>query len=185
MQATLSKINGIDTDALRQTMEAVSGDPRKGIARFNVTTAWKHGTRSETRVESWALGGQGLPKNFTIAIDEPPELLGGNTAPNPQEVLMASANACMLATYVAACSMQGIQLHRLEIEMRGELDLRGFLGLDKKVKPGYDEIEFDVRIKGDGTPEQFKAVHEWVQKTSPNFFNLANPIRMKPRLVVE
>jgi uncharacterized OsmC-like protein len=166
-------------------MEDVSQDHTRGICRFSATTTWYGGTKSDTRISGWELGGQRMAKDFTIPIDEPTELLGGNSAPNPQEYLMAAMNACMMATYVAACSMQGIELEHLEIESTGELDLRGFLGLDKKVKPGYDEIEYTVRIKGNGTPKQFEAVHNWVMATSPNYWNMANPIAMKPRLVVE
>jgi uncharacterized OsmC-like protein len=180
-----AKVNDIDTAALKQTMEAIKADPAQGIAGFHVTTRWKGGTRSETHVSGWELGGQRRAKNFVIPIDEPPELLGTNTAPNPQEHLLAAMNACMMATYVAACAMQGVELEHLEIETKGELDLRGFLGLDKKVKPGYDELEYVVRIRGDGTPQQFDAVHKWVMATSPNYWNIANPIRLKPRLVVE
>lgn len=185
MPTQTAMINGIDTQALQQTMEAVKSNPAEGIARFEVTTAWKGGTRSQTRVERWSLGGRQHDKNFTIAIDEPPELLGENTAPNPQEYLMAAMNACMMATYVAACSMQGIAIESLEIETRGELDLRGFLGLDRRIKPGYEEIDYIVRIKGDGTPKQFDTVHEWVKKTSPNYFNLAHPIQLNGQLVLE
>lgn len=185
MAAVATKTNGIDTDALKQVMEDVKRDPALGIAGFCVTTEWKGRTRTETRVDGWSLGGQALPKNFTIAIDEPPELLGENTAANPQEFLMAAVNACMAATYVAAASMQGIELESLEIETKGELDLRGFLGLDAKVKPGYDEIGYTVRVKGDGTEEQFAKIHEWVKKTSPNYFNMANAIRLNSELIVD
>ncbi len=93
-------------------------------------------------------------------------------------------NACMAATYVAACSMQGIALEHLEIRTQGELDLRGFLGLDPAVKPGYDQLEYTVRIKGNGSPRQFEAVHEWVKKTSPNYFNMANAIRLRSTLEI-
>jgi uncharacterized OsmC-like protein len=185
MTTVATKNNGIDTDALKQTMDAVTQDPAQGIVRFQVTTGWKGGTRSETRVEGWEIAGRRLEKNFTITIDEPEELLGTNTAPNPQETLMAAMNACLLATYVAACSMQGIELEHLEIESRGELDLRGFLGLDKKVKPGYDHLDYTVHIKGNGTQRQFEAVHEWVKATSPNYWNMANPISLNSQLVVD
>jgi uncharacterized OsmC-like protein len=184
-ETTTATINGIDTDALKQTMEAVSQDAANGQTRFHVTTHWKGGTKSETRVADWALGGQRLAKDFTICIDEPPELLGTNTAANPQEHLMAAMNACLMATYVAACAMQGIDLEQLEIETTGELDLRGFLGLDRNVIPGYEALDYVVRIKGNGTKQQFAAVHNWVMATSPNYWNMANPIRLNPRLVVE
>lgn len=185
MNTMTTHMNGIDTEALKRTMEAVSRDPSCGMARFHVTTHWMGGTKSETRVEDWQLGGERMAKDFAIMIDEPAELLGTNTAANPQEYLMAAMNACMMATYVAACSMQGIELESVEIETRGELDLRGFLGLDKAVKPGYDELEYTVRIRGNGTRAQYEAVHNWVMATSPNYWNMANPIRMKPMLVIE
>jgi uncharacterized OsmC-like protein len=135
-------------------------------------------------VEQWELGGQKLPRDFTFAIDEPSELLGGNTAPNPQEMLMAALNACMLVGYTAGCSLMGIELEKLEIKTEGELDLRGFLGLDESVKPGYDEIQYTVNIKGNGTPEQFQEIHKTVMATSPNYFNMAKPIKLNSKLVV-
>ena len=179
------KINGFDTDALKQVMTNVSEDASQGQAKFEVTTFWKGGTRSETRVESCQLAGEQIRRDFTIPVDEPEELLGGNTAPNPQEMLMTAFNTCMLVGYVAGCSMKGIHLDKLEIHTEGELDLRGFLGLDDSVKPGYDEIHYTVRIKGDGTREQYREVHETVMATSPNRWNIANPITLHSDLIVE
>lgn len=97
---------------------------------------------------------------------------------------MAAMNACVTVGYVASCAVHGIELESIEIETSGELDLRGFLGLDSSVKPGYDEIEYIVRIKGNGTPEQLRQVHATVMATSPNFFNITHPIRVRPRLVI-
>lgn len=185
MPVLTQEMNGIDTAALRKTMQAISANPESGVASFGVTTAWKGGTKTETRVDGWTLGGNRIPKNFTIAIDEPHELLGENTAPNPQEHLLASMNACMVATYVAACSMQGIELDSVEIETSGNLDLRGFLGLDKSVKPGYDELTYTLRVRGSGTREQYERILNWMEATSPNYWNMANPIQMKANLVVE
>ena len=59
-----------------------------------------------------------------------------------------------------------------------------FLGLDDKVIPGYERLSYTVRIKGDGTADQFREIHETVMKTSPNYFNLSRPIRMDSKLEV-
>ncbi|MEE8453067.1 MAG: OsmC family protein [Thermoguttaceae bacterium] len=181
----LQTLNSIDTDALKQTVREVSSDPAKGLVKFEVTTSWTDGPKSETAVTAWEIGGQRIERDFTIQIDEPPELLGTNTAPNPQELLMAAVNGCMLAGYVVGCSLKGIELESLTIETHAELDLRGFLGIDKTVKPGYDEIHQTVRIKGNGTAEQFREVHETVMASSPNYFNMTHPITMHPQLIVE
>ena len=61
----------------------------------------------------------------------------------------------------------------------------GFLGLDPNIRPGYESLRYVVRIKGDGTAEDFQAIHENVMKTSPNYFNITRPIRLDGTLVVE
>ncbi|MCE2510196.1 MAG: OsmC family protein [Alphaproteobacteria bacterium] len=182
---TESRVNGLDLDALANVVEEIQKDPAKAKVAFRVTSAWKGQTKSEAKVTSYTLGGEEIKRNFTIPVDEPLELLGENTAPNPQEVLMTALNACIMVGYVAGAAVNGITLEKVEIETFGELDLRGFLGLDEKVKPGYDSIRYEVRIKGSGTPEQFQEIHENVIKTSPNYFNVSQPIRLDATLKVE
>jgi uncharacterized OsmC-like protein len=181
---TLSRKNGLDLESLGQLVGEIKKDSAKGFVRFKVASSWKGQTRSEARVESYFMNGQEIPRRFSIAADEPPELLGQNTAPNPQELLMAAFNACIMVGYVATASVMGISLDSIEIQTEGELDLRGFLGIDENVKPGYDSIQYTVHIKGDGSPEQFQAVHENVLKTSPNYFNISRPVAVNARLVI-
>lgn len=172
------KVNGLDLDALDETVAAIKADPARGAVQFRVRTEWAGQTRSESRVESYTLGGERIDRNFTIVADEPTELLGANTAPNPQELLMSAVNACMTVGYVAQASVRGIALDSCVIEMQGELDLRGFLGLDDEVPPGYRRIHYTVSLDGNGTPEQFEEIHRAVMATSPNYFNMARPIEM-------
>lgn len=181
----LGTINGIDVEALHGVIEEVRKDPAKGIVEFKVKTGWKGQTRSETVVDSYKLDGNEIKRRFTIQADEPLELLGENTAANPQELLMAALNACISVGYVAGAAVNGITLSKLEIETTGRLNLRGFLGLDANIKPGYESIQYVVRIAGDATPEQFKEIHENVIKTSPNYFNVSHPVRIDAKLQVE
>ena len=97
---------------------------------------------------------------------------------------MAAFNACIMVGYVATASVMGVTLQAIDIETEGELNLRGFLGLDENVKPGYDSIKYTVRIKGDGSAEQFQAIHQNVLKTSPNYFNIARPVTVNAKLVI-
>ena len=178
-------INGVDTVGLKCLVDTAAPGGKKAEVGFTVATRWRGGTKAETTVNSYQFGGETIEKHFSIRSDEPCELCGENTSPNPQELLMAALNSCMVVGYVAGASVNGIELESLSIESEGTLDLRGFLGLDAKVKPGYDEIHYTVRIKGDGTPEQFEKIHQNVIATSPNRFNLANPIKLTANLVVE
>jgi uncharacterized OsmC-like protein len=179
-----SRVNGIDVDALRQTVEAVEKDSSRALVGFDVTTRWTGQTRSETTVEAYRIGGERVVRRHKIVADEPVELLGADSAPNPQELLMAAFNACIMVGYVAGSALQGITLDSLEIKTRGELDLRGFLGLSDDVAPGYESMDYEVRIKGDATPAQFEEIHQGVMKTSPNYFNFSRPIRVNGSLLV-
>jgi hypothetical protein len=46
------------------------------------------------------------------------------------------------------------------------------------------EPALHVRIKGNGTEEQFAKIHDAVMATSPNFYSLANAVVLKPTLVI-
>lgn len=179
-----SRVNGLDLTALGEVVEAIGQDPKKALVSFDVTTRWQGQTRSETTVDGYTIGGERVERSHKIVADEPFELLGSDGAPNPQELLMAAANACMTVGYVAGAALKGITLTELEIRMNGTLDLRGFLGLSDRVAPGYEAIDYEVRIAGNGTPEQFEEIHQTVMKTSPNYFNLNRPIRMNGVLQV-
>jgi uncharacterized OsmC-like protein len=178
-------LNGIDTEALRGAVEAITKDPAKGMTHWEVTTHWRGGTRSDTRATRYVIGGEEVKKDFTIKIDEPLQLCGTNQYANPQEYLLAALNACMIVGYSACCAHEGIALEELRIETEGDIDLRGFLGIDPTVKPGYDQLRYTVHIKGNATPEQFEKIHRTVMATSPNYFNVSSAVPLKSRLVVK
>jgi uncharacterized OsmC-like protein len=177
--------NGINTDLLRGAVEAITNDPAKAMTHWEVTTHWRGGTRSDTHVTRCVIGGEEIAKDFTIKVDEPLQLCGTAQYANPQEYLLASLNACMIVGYSACCAHEGIELSELRIETEGDIDLRGFLGLDATVKPGYDQLRYTVYIKGKGTPEQFEKIHRSVMTTSPNYFNISSAVPLQSRLVVK
>jgi uncharacterized OsmC-like protein len=144
-------VNGVNVDDLLALIEGVRGDAAKAKTHWRVRSAWQVQTRSRAHVEGFTIGGQQVPRQFSFDIDEPCELGGSNRFANPQEHLLAALNACMMVGYVAQCAVRGITLEKLEIETHGEIDLRGFLGIDSAVPPGYDNLSYVVRIKGNGT----------------------------------
>jgi uncharacterized OsmC-like protein len=178
-------VNGINVDDLFALIDDVKREPAKGKTNWHVTTTWQGQARSRAEIESYEIGGEKVPRRFSIDIDEPRELGGSNSFANPQEHLIAALNACMTVGYAAQCAVRGITLESLAIETDGEIDLRGFLGIDPAVPQGYENLSYTVRIKGNGTKEQFAEVHKAVMATSPNFYNLSRTVVLNPALVVE
>ena len=181
----ISVVNGIDTDAVHALIESVEAEPTKGMTHWRVASAWQGGAHSRAQVNGFVIGGTTVPRHFSIDIDEPFELGGSNAYANPQEYLLAALNACMIVGYTALCALQGITLQKLEITTEGDINLRGFFGLDPAIAAGYPELSTRVVIAGDGTKEQFRKIHELVLATSPNFYNVSRAVPVAPTLIIE
>lgn len=176
------RVNGVDTGQLFATIDAVKADPSKARCAFFATTRWKHGTVSDCEVSRYELGGETIPQQYTMRVDEPAALLGTDQAPNPQMMLFAAINACVLNTFVVNASARGIHLESLELDLEGELDLRGFLAIDEHVNPGYDELRILFRVRADATREQLQQCLDAGTRYSPNFQSMSRPVHVKYEL---
>ena len=185
MMKTSNVVNGLNVDDVLGLIQSVKDDPANGKTSWQVKSAWQYGAHIQATTGKVTVGGKDVERGFTIDVDEPFELGGTNQYANPQEYLLAALNACMLTGYTALCALHGIHLEKLELVTEGDIDLRGFLGLDPAVSPGYDALSVTVTVKGDGTPEQFEEIHRMMLATSPNFHNISKAITMNPSLVVE
>jgi uncharacterized OsmC-like protein len=176
--------NGLDTEALEQAVAGVSADPAQGAVTFRAKTSWQGGFRSRSEIESYDMAGQRIARRHQILTDEPVELLGGDTAPNPQDLILSALASCMTVGFVVGATSLGVQIDSLEIQTECALDLRGAFGLDPNVPAGAQKILYTVRVKGSGTREQFEEIHNRVIATSPNYYHIANPIALESELVV-
>src|ERR1700757_3103188 len=114
-----TEVNGINVDDLFALIEDVRRDAAKGKTNWRVTTSWQGQARSRAKIESFGMGGERIPRRFSIDIDEPCELGGSNRFANPQEHLIAALNACITVGYVAQCAVRGITLESLQSETEG------------------------------------------------------------------
>jgi len=178
-----SYMNGVPVDDVRNLIAAVSRRPAAGRTRWRVASTWRGRFRSSGRVD-FAIGGQTARRPLAIEVDEPMELGGTDNFANPQEHLLAALNACLTARFTALCALHGLEIYRLEIATEGGMDLRGALGVDASVSPGYDGLETTVSVKGSAPAEAFQKIFELALATSPNLHNLTRPVAVKPTLVV-
>jgi uncharacterized OsmC-like protein len=60
--------------------------------------------------------------------------------------------------------------------------LRPFLGLSEKVRPGFQSVRVNYRVKADASREQIEELCAYVQKTSPVFDVISKPVPIKVTL---
>lgn len=183
--AVQTLLNGVDVDQLLGTVDAIKANPSLARFRFRATAEWEHGARSVTRIQSFYGAGSedgSRTKPFQVVADEPPVLLGSNTAPNAVELVLAALASCLGVGYIYNAAARGIKVDALDFEMEGDIDLHGFLGLSEQVRPGYQEIRVNYRVKSDAPREKLEELCEYVQKTSPVLDIIRNPVKVSINL---
>jgi uncharacterized OsmC-like protein len=168
--------NGIPAAALSELAHEIQQHPEQGYATYGVNVKWLSGTRSQATALPMQVGDQVVNREFSWLIDEPKQLGGSNHAPNPQEYLLSGFGSCMMVAYLVGASVMGIQLSQLEIEVRSEIDLAGFLGVNPDAPVPLKGIRYVVRVAGDGSSDQFEKLRELAQSHSPNAMSLANGV---------
>lgn len=152
-------------------VEKVKEDPVAGLFRFTAKTEWKGGTVTETTA-----------RGRSIVADEPEALGGRDSAADPVELLLAALTSCVSIGIATQAAKRGVQLQDFEIEIGGDIDLRGYFGLDSDVRPGYTGIEYVVRVKSEADREVIEDILRTAERTSPMLDNIRNGVPVKSRL---
>ncbi|MGD2136972.1 MAG: OsmC family protein [Gammaproteobacteria bacterium] len=144
-------VNGIHMETLRGTVQAIEQDPGLGRCRFRARNAWLGGNHNCTTITGFYGARQEIAhqQQFELHADEPPILAGHDAGANPVEHLLNALAACVTTSMVAHAAVRGIHIEELESELEGDIDLRGFLGLDSEVPKGFTEIRIRFRVKAD------------------------------------
>ena len=171
----MTEINGLNVEYLKSIVDAVKANPELGKTLWRASARWKGGFKEEVRI-----------REFTVKMDEPVDLGGTNTAPNMVEMVLGAFGACLIVGYVMNAAVRGIQLDKVEVEVEGDIDLPGFLGLEppEKVSPGFTNIRARVflKTKEPVSAEELEKLHRDVVATSPVGNTLMNPVNVEVRL---
>jgi len=160
-------VNGVNVTELFQTVEAVKANPVIAKFRFNVKNEWLDGAHSRSTINGFHGVMQDLerPQSFVLHADEPPILLGHDQGPNAGEYLLQALAACVTSALVYHAAARGIEIEEIESTVEGDIDLRGFLGTDKSVRNGFQNIRMSFHIGADLSDQELQEL----AKLGPTF----------------
>lgn len=163
--------NGVDTARLHETVDAIKQNPGLAKFQFRAKNRWIDGAHNRSTIDDFhgAEGEHGRTQPFVLDNGEPDVLLGRDEGPNPVEFILHGLAGCLTTSLVYHAAARGIRIDSVESRFEGDLDLRGFLGLDPDVRNGYEAIRVTFKIEGDGTPEQLEELCQLAQQRSPVF----------------
>lgn len=172
-------INGLNTEKLLDIVDAVKQNWETGKTLWTASARWVDGFRVETE-----------SRGFKLQADEPDMLAGTNTAANPVELVLQAYGACLAIGYAMNAAVRGISLQDLRIDVEGEIDLPGFLGLEPPANvhmdrlPGYKNVTVRVKIRADADRKTLQELHDHVVRTSPVGVTISRPVKIETELEV-
>lgn len=171
-------INGVMVDDLFATIDAVKATPSIAKFNFRLRNQWEGCGQNSSIVDAYHGAGQeqSRTKAFVLRSDEPAILLGRDTAANPVEYLLHALAACLTTSMVYHAAARGIQIEEVESSFEGDIDLHGFLDLDKSVRNGYQGIRVNFKVKADVPDEKLQEIVQLGTGHSPVFDSLTNGV---------
>src|SRR5262245_56123854 len=180
-QTTAPVINGIERDKLLGTVDLIKGAP--GLAKFifKIQNDWQDGGHNRSTVHTFFGAGTDLEHavKFELDADEPAILLGQDQGPSAGEYLLHALAACVTTSIVYHAAARGIAIEEIESSIDGDVDLRGFLGIDPNVRNGFQEIRMNFRIKADVTDKQLQELSMIGRQYSPVLDSISRGVPVK------
>ena len=162
------------TEVIEATKSAVAADAKNAQAVF----------RSENDLvgvtEVASLAGSG----HHVTVDEPESLGGGNVAANPVEYALTALGSCQAITYRFWAAHLGLALDNVRVEVEGDLDVRGFFGIDDSVRPGFGAVRVRVRLSGPEPAERYEELARAVDAHCPVLDLFSNPVPVQRQLSI-
>lgn len=171
-------LNNINLNALQEYASIITDNPLEAISSYGVKATWNGGAETSIKTLNQKVGSKEIIKNFSYTIGEPEELLGDNKNPTPQDYLLGGMAGCMMVGFVILATSRGIKLENVELQITGELNLRGMLELDTAASVGFAELQFFFEVKGSGTQKEYDEIIKHVQKISPNYRTISDPVKI-------
>ena len=169
--------NGVNVAALLGAREALTAAPEAARFQWRASSEWLRGTHSRATIDGFfGLGAeQKHRQTYQFESDHPEIFASPDNGATPVEFVLVGLAGCLTAGVAAVAQHRNIQLRSVKATLEAGMDLQGILGIDEKVRNGFDGIKVHYEIDADATPEQIAALVAQSQKRSAVFDIVTNP----------
>ena len=157
-QENLTAVMGMK-DSVQNLINKASKDPRLGRFKYHVNTHWEGGALCKAKIRN----------QHKLVVDEQPALGGCDLGVSPVELILVALGTCQEIMYSVVASSMNIELEECDVDLTANMDVRGMLGVEseEKVRPGFSDINYRVKIKSAASDEEIRALVNAVEKQCP------------------
>ena len=187
MQNTKNR-NGVNSERLATTINAIRREPQLAKFNFRVSNEWIEGAHNRSFIREFFGAGQEdatRRQTFVYDNDQPEILLGKDQSASPLEFLLHALAGCLTTSLVYHAAARGYEITSAGCELEGDLDVRGFLGIEPFVRSGFKEVRVKFAIDGNFTEEQKEDLIKLGAAFSPVFDIIKNAVPVKVSLAAD
>jgi uncharacterized OsmC-like protein len=175
--ATQAVSNGVNVEALMGARAALAEAPQAARFKWRAQSEWMRGTQSRTTIDGfYGLGGeQKHRQTYRFDTDHPEVFASEDNGATPVEMLLVGLAGCRSAGVAAVAQHRTIPLRSVQATLAAGMHIQGILGMDDKVRNGFDAVRVHFDIDADATAEQIAALVAQSQKRSAVFDVMTNP----------
>jgi len=157
--------------ALERNVKAVTLRPSVGQGTAITRVHLRDGLACDITEGTWALTA-GMTEKYG----------GTNAGPNPGVLGRAALGACLSLGYGMWAARLGVPITTLDVEVQADYDVRGELGADAAVRPGYQAIRYIVSITSPAPEDEVRHMVETADRHSSWRDVIANPVPLTREL---
>ena len=187
MKNHMTKVNGLEVNDIVKLVEDVKRNPSAFQLTLYANSSWKSGFNVVAETNKFTVGGTTLKhKTFKVEGDHPKELLGTDNGPSAVEITLSALGHCIAGGWGVNGAALGVPLESVRIEVEGDLDPQGMLGLPEpgKVRAGLQKIRVTHYVKSTAPKEKLEQLKQMAEDLSPVKDSL-RAINYSSKLVIE
>lgn len=151
--------------ALERNVKAVSLRPSVGQGTAVTKVKWREGLTCDVEEGPWKL---------VVGMTE--KYGGSNAGPNPGVYGRTAFGSCLAIGYMMWAARLGVPVRALDVEVQADYDVRGELGVEESVRPGYSAMRYIVTIDSDAPEDEVLRLLDTAERYSSYLDDFANPV---------
>lgn len=160
-------------EAVGKLAEALQQNPASAKLVYRSTTEWQGDVLCKNQIGK-----------HTVMVDEPEAFGGGDSAPSPGDLILVALGSCQEIMYAALAAAMDIPLKKVTVDVKGNLDLRGLMGMEGgTISPGFLDLSFETQLQSSADEATLKQLVDAVEAQCPILDTLVRPVRVTGKAV--
>lgn len=151
--------------AIDRNVKAVSLRPAAGQGTAVTRVLLRPGLACEVEEGPW---------KFSVGMTE--KYGGSNAGPNPGVYGRAALGSCLAIGYAMWAARMAVPIDSLSVEVHADYDVRGELGVEKDVRPGYTKIRYVVTVESAASEADVMRMLDTADRHSSWLDDISQPV---------